>query len=100
PGNLIRRPDVAEQTVLMLGLGRMGLPIAGRLARGGMHLHVHDIDERAVRAAVASGCVAASEQALDSLAFDRVLVCLPTPATVEPWLEIWTSRRHGGRPVI
>lgn len=89
-----------EPSVLMLGLGRMGLPMAIRLADNGVRLHVHDLNREAVRAAVGRGCLAASAPALDDLDFDRVLLCLPAPSAVEQWLDTWAGLRRARRTVI
>ena len=45
--------DSPQLTVGVVGLGAMGLPIAGHLARAGVPVVVADLDEAAVGACVA-----------------------------------------------
>jgi 3-hydroxyisobutyrate dehydrogenase-like beta-hydroxyacid dehydrogenase len=86
--------------VLMMGLGRMGLPIATRLLNAGVQLHVHDLDEGAVARCTALGATAASHDAVAALDYDLVLLCLPTPAVVDQWIAPWRSTQRTERTVI
>ena len=79
--------------VAFVGLGTMGLPMAGRLVAAGHDVVAFDLDRARADALGASVAVTASEAARDS---DAVLVSLPTPAAVEQVLRaIATSVRPG-----
>jgi 3-hydroxyisobutyrate dehydrogenase-like beta-hydroxyacid dehydrogenase len=67
----------------VIGLGRMGHPISLRLMQAGYSLVVFDSDPKAVDAVVAAGATSASDPAGVASAADIVIVCLPTPSTVE-----------------
>jgi 3-hydroxyisobutyrate dehydrogenase len=72
-----------EQTVGVIGLGAMGLPLARRLARAGFRLMAFDTSRRAVEALAAEGAEAASEPGDLVAASDILLTCLPNPQAVE-----------------
>lgn len=68
----------SPQTVGVVGLGAMGLPIAGHLARAGVPVVVADLDEAAVEACVAQGMTAAAGLTELAAASDVVLVVVPS----------------------
>jgi 3-hydroxyisobutyrate dehydrogenase-like beta-hydroxyacid dehydrogenase len=72
-----------QETVGVIGLGAMGLPIACRLARAGFRLVAFDTDPQAVEEALAEGDVqgAASPAAVVE-ASDVLITCLPHPHVV------------------
>ena len=72
-----------QETVGVIGLGAMGLPIACRLARAGFRLVAFDTDPQAVEEALAEGDVqgAASPAAVVE-ASDVLITCLPNPQVV------------------
>jgi 3-hydroxyisobutyrate dehydrogenase-like beta-hydroxyacid dehydrogenase len=69
-------------TVGFLGLGRMGAPMASRLAGHVDRLLVHDLAPGAVEALVAHGAEAAGSAAALGAQCDIVLLSLPTPPIV------------------
>ncbi|HEX5078464.1 MAG TPA: NAD(P)-dependent oxidoreductase [Geminicoccaceae bacterium] len=73
-----------QKIVGFIGLGAMGLPIAGRLARAGFSLVAFDPDPRALEAVLAAGEVerAASPGAV-AKASEILITCLPHPRIVE-----------------
>jgi 3-hydroxyisobutyrate dehydrogenase-like beta-hydroxyacid dehydrogenase len=73
-----------EQSIGMIGLGAMGLPLARRLAQAGHGLTVFDANPRALAAAGAEARVeaAAGPDAVVA-ACDVLLTCLPNPQAVE-----------------
>ncbi|MEJ8572079.1 NAD(P)-dependent oxidoreductase [Microbaculum marinum] len=66
-----------------IGLGNMGLPIAGRLIDAGHSLVVHDVNESALAPLVARGAQAAASPAEVAAAAGTVFISLPTPPIVE-----------------
>jgi 3-hydroxyisobutyrate dehydrogenase-like beta-hydroxyacid dehydrogenase len=72
------------QTIGVIGLGAMGLPIACRLARAGSRLVVFDTDSRAVEIVLAEGGVqAGASPGAVAEASEILLTCLPNPQVVE-----------------
>lgn len=69
--------------VAVIGLGRMGGPMADRLRAGGHALTICDLDAAAVRAGVEAGDAAAQTPALAAADADAVITMLPSPAAVE-----------------
>ncbi len=65
-----------------IGLGRMGEPMALRLAAAGYELVVYDVRPESVAALVAKGARAAASPAEVASAVDTVLLSLPTPPIV------------------
>jgi 3-hydroxyisobutyrate dehydrogenase-like beta-hydroxyacid dehydrogenase len=65
-----------------IGVGKMGGPMAERLAAAGHELVVFDALEAAVKPFVARGSRAATSVAALAREVDTVLVCLPTPEVV------------------
>jgi len=73
---------MAGQVLGFVGVGRMGGPMAGRLADAGYGLRVHDTDAAAVKPLAARGAVAcaSAQEAADGATL--VLASLPTPEAV------------------
>lgn len=73
-----------QETIGVIGLGAMGLPIACRLARAGFRLAAFDPDASAVETLLAAGAVdgAASPRAVAE-ASRTLITCLPNPQVVE-----------------
>lgn len=65
-----------------VGVGRMGIHMAGRLLDSGHDLTVHDIDETAVARLVQRGAKRAASAAEVASAAETVFVSLPTPDVV------------------
>lgn len=65
-----------------VGLGAMGLPMARRLIAAGHRVHVTNVVESSVAAAVANGAIAEAHARAVADAAPVVLVSLPTPAVV------------------
>ncbi|MDB5728106.1 MAG: 2-hydroxy-3-oxopropionate reductase [Noviherbaspirillum sp.] len=86
--------------VLLVGAGRMGRLIAQRLVLSGIDLHVFDRDEEAVAQCVSAGAVAAGFERIRSLDYDRVLLCLPEPAVVRWYIDLWLAGSPQRRSVI
>ncbi|WP_236791039.1 NAD(P)-dependent oxidoreductase [Amycolatopsis sp. GM8] len=72
----------SPETVGVIGLGAMGLPIAGHLARAGFTVTVHDLDAGRCRVAESAGCVVAAGAAEVAASASVVLVIVPTDADV------------------
>jgi 3-hydroxyisobutyrate dehydrogenase-like beta-hydroxyacid dehydrogenase len=62
----------------VIGLGAMGLPIAGHLARAGLEVTVHDRDPARVAEAVRAGCSAGVDAAEVDAASTVTLVIVPS----------------------
>lgn len=69
--------------VAVIGLGRMGAPMAAHLREAGLPLTVCDLDDAAIRACVQAGDSAARTPALAAAEADVVITMLPSPAAVE-----------------
>jgi len=67
-----------ENTVGVIGLGAMGLPIAGHLARSGLAVTVHDTDATRSEAAAEQGCEVATDAAGVGTRSAVTLVLVPT----------------------
>lgn len=65
-----------------IGLGKMGVPMSGRLLDAGYTLTVHDVDRKACEALAARGAKVAQSPAEVASAVDTVLLSLPTPPIV------------------
>lgn len=77
-----------------IGLGRMGQPMATRLADAGYQLTVYDINKESVNALVAKGARAVGSPAELGSAVDTVLLSLPTPPIVR---EVALSLSSGNK---
>jgi 3-hydroxyisobutyrate dehydrogenase-like beta-hydroxyacid dehydrogenase len=69
-------------TVGVIGLGAMGLPIAGHLARAGLAVTVHDRDARRAAAAAEQGCAIAADAAEVAARSAVTLVVVPSDGDV------------------
>jgi 3-hydroxyisobutyrate dehydrogenase len=69
--------------IAVVGLGRMGGPMAAHLRAAGHALTVCDLDEAAVRGCVEAGDAAAATPARAAAGADVVITMLPSPAAVE-----------------
>ncbi|MCI2421005.1 NAD(P)-dependent oxidoreductase [Saccharopolyspora sp. K220] len=69
-------------TVGVIGLGAMGLPIAGHLARSGIAVTVHDLDPDRADAAAAFGCAVADGAAVVAEASAVTFVLVPSDSDV------------------
>jgi 3-hydroxyisobutyrate dehydrogenase-like beta-hydroxyacid dehydrogenase len=67
-----------ENTVGVIGLGAMGLPIAGHLARSGLAVTVHDTDATRSEAAAEQGCEVAPDAPGVGVRSAVTLVLVPT----------------------
>lgn len=91
----------AEQSRLsvgVIGLGAMGMPIAGHLLKAGHAVTVLDVAEQAVRGAVEQGARSAVDSAAVAAEADVVLVIVPSDADA---LSVCTGPRgvlEGTRP--
>lgn len=65
-----------------IGLGKMGVPMSGRLIDAGYTLTVHDVDRKACETLAARGAKVAQSPAEVASAVDTVLLSLPTPPIV------------------
>ena len=65
-----------------IGLGKMGVPMSGRLLDAGYTLTVHDVDRKACETLAARGAKVAQSPAEVASAVDTVLLSLPTPPIV------------------
>jgi 3-hydroxyisobutyrate dehydrogenase len=65
-----------------VGLGSLGVHLAGSLLREGLPLTVNDLDERLADDLVASGATWAASPAEVARASDAVITCLPSPEAV------------------
>jgi 3-hydroxyisobutyrate dehydrogenase-like beta-hydroxyacid dehydrogenase len=65
---------MAHLNVGLVGLGKMGAPIAGHILKGGYALYVHDLDEFKVKALAEQGAHASSNAAALAKQCDIVIV--------------------------
>ena len=87
-------------TVLLVGAGRIGYLIARRLVAQGIDLHVFDLERTAIEKCVAAGAVAADYESVKSLDYGKVLLCLPDPAAVRSFIDLWLSMPSRRRTII
>ncbi len=73
---------MSKQTFGFIGLGNMGLPLAGRLMQAGHDLVVHDTQEAAMRRLEDAGARRAASAADLAGQVDTVFLSLPTPEVV------------------
>lgn len=66
-----------------IGLGTMGLPMAGNLVEAGYTVHGYDVSDSARQGATQRGIHVEDSPEAVGKACDIVLMCLPTPQTVE-----------------
>jgi 3-hydroxyisobutyrate dehydrogenase-like beta-hydroxyacid dehydrogenase len=74
---------MTNQKIGFIGLGRMGLPMAYNLLKGGLDLTVHNRSRLKVQDIAAAGATAAISSAEVTRQCDIVLACLPDIATSE-----------------
>lgn len=74
------RPTGAVSRVGIVGLGRMGQPMAGHAVAGGFGVTGWDIDSGAMAAAAALGCRAADSLAACAQESEAILVIVPSDA--------------------
>jgi len=72
-----------SKTIGFVGLGNMGIPMAGRLMDAGHNLVVYDIRKESVAEFAARGATAATSPADVANKVDEVFISLPTPPIVE-----------------
>ena len=70
------------QRIGFIGVGHLGVHLAGSLLRAGFALTVHDLDESAAAGLVEAGAEWASSPAEAAEAAESVITCLPSPAAV------------------
>ena len=71
-----------SETIGFIGLGNMGVPMAGRLLDGGYKLVVNDIRQDAARSLLARGATWAASPAEVAAAAQTVITILPTSREV------------------
>ena len=76
-----------DDAILLVGVGRMGVPIAARLAQRGFAVHAHDVNEKAMAQALAGGASRSPIQRLTGLRYSRMLLCLPEPDAVSEFVQ-------------
>lgn len=74
--------QAARPQIGFIGLGRMGLPLAGHLCRSGHPLRVLDLNPAPVQQLVSAGAVAAADTADIAGSCDVIFTMLPGPAQV------------------
>ncbi|MDF2114306.1 NAD(P)-dependent oxidoreductase [Roseiarcaceae bacterium H3SJ34-1] len=87
---------VIDDTILFVGLGRMGGPVALRLAQAGFDIHIYDVDRAVVGQLAARGLIEAPADRLAHLRYRRTLLCLPDPGVVAGFLEGRSLERDAG----
>ena len=86
------------QRIGLIGLGNLGVHLAGSLLRAGFDLTVNDLDESAAAGLVAAGAGWASSPAQVAEAAESVITCLPSPAAVAEVLTGEAGILAGLRP--
>ncbi len=74
---------MSDKELGFVGVGRMGMHMAGRLLEAGFDLTVHDVNETAVARLEQRGARRAASPAEVASAVETVLVSLPTPDIVK-----------------
>lgn len=72
-----------RETIGVIGLGRMGLPLAERLLAAGYRVHVFDLVEVRAESAVSAGAIASSGARELASGVDTVMTVLPGPREFE-----------------
>ncbi len=75
--------QISGRPLGFVGAGKMGGPMARRLLDAGFAVQVCDTDPEALERLAALGATVADSPAQLAAAVETVLICLPTPATVE-----------------
>ena len=86
------------QSIGFIGVGNLGVHLAGSLLRAGFGLAVHDLDESAAAGLVEAGASWASSPAEAAEAAQSVITCLPSPAAVADVLTGEAGVLAGLRP--
>jgi 3-hydroxyisobutyrate dehydrogenase len=86
-GARMRAVSEDDVTILFVGLGAMGLPMARNLAGSGVDLRVHDAGAGAMRAAEEAGLATVTALAPLPAEVTTVVLMLPSSAVVESVLE-------------
>jgi 3-hydroxyisobutyrate dehydrogenase-like beta-hydroxyacid dehydrogenase len=74
---------MSEKQLGFIGVGRMGMHMAGRLLEAGFELTIYDVNETAIKRLEQRGAKRAASPAEVASAVDTVLVSLPTPEIVK-----------------
>lgn len=101
--------EVVRETIGFIGLGNMGGPMATRLAQAGYEVVAYDINQAALDAVVAAGCIAGADANECARRSDLLLTSLPRPdhvqavmvdggalAALSPgdiWVDLTTNRK-------
>ncbi|MDT5067172.1 MAG: 3-hydroxyisobutyrate dehydrogenase [Mycobacterium sp.] len=84
----------------IVGVGDMGLPMAGHMVTGGLDVIAHDVDPDRLAAAAANGAKAASDLADVTDQADIVIACLRTDDQMHAVAEELVSREHPGQLIV
>jgi 3-hydroxyisobutyrate dehydrogenase-like beta-hydroxyacid dehydrogenase len=84
----------------IVGVGDMGLPMAGHMVTGGLDVIAHDIDPDRLDAAAAVGAKAASGLADVADEADIVIACLRTDDQMHAVAEELVSRDRAGQLIV
>ena len=82
------------KNVVVIGAGRMGMPIIGHLVRKGFHVGVHDQDPRKQAAAEKAGARWGSDAAALAAAAEVILVCVGYDREVRELLQEGGALTH------
>ena len=91
---------MAKPVVGYIGLGTMGLPMAGNLVKAGYTVHGFDVTEAARQGAVQRGIRIQDSPEAVGKACDIVLMCLPTPDSVEQTLDALCRSMAAGNVIV
>ena len=81
-----------------IGLGNLGVKLAGSLMRAGFALHVHDANRAAAEPLIANGAVWEDSPKALAVKVEAVVTCLPSPAISEKVLTGADGLLAGFRP--
>jgi 3-hydroxyisobutyrate dehydrogenase-like beta-hydroxyacid dehydrogenase len=84
----------------IVGVGDMGLPMAGHMVTGGLDVIAHDVDPDRLDAAAAVGAKPASALAEVADEADIVIACLRTDDQMHAVVEELVSRDHAGQLIV
>jgi 3-hydroxyisobutyrate dehydrogenase-like beta-hydroxyacid dehydrogenase len=84
-------------TLGFIGLGSMGMPMAQHLLKAGYTVVVYDLDDSAVREAIADGAEAASSPADIASRAEIIFVCVNTPQALIDIVLGETGVHRGGK---
>jgi 3-hydroxyisobutyrate dehydrogenase-like beta-hydroxyacid dehydrogenase len=86
--------------VLIIGVGKIGGPIARRLARAGVPIHAFDVNTAALASVCRDGITPVGPEVVYRLGYRRVLLCLPDPQAVEAFVARLIETRAATDVVI